>query len=163
VLADESAGTFTPDHQVFADGQVREQLRLLMDDGNPVAILRGRLLALVLLAAYSWAFQFSNVAGLVTVATLCAAGPWLFMRAQRFSLANTSYQGQYIFGGSQTAAAPFSISNATLGGNLDDLLSTPIRPVSGTTVYLRDIATIENGTEVAIYGRRCSCSISCLR
>ena len=61
--------------------------------GNPVAILRGRLLALVLLAAYSWAFQFSNVAGLVTVATLCAAGPWLFMRAQRFSLANTSFLG----------------------------------------------------------------------
>jgi uncharacterized membrane protein YjgN (DUF898 family) len=61
--------------------------------GNPVAILRGRLLALVLLAAYSWAFQFSNVAGLVTVATLCAAGPWLFMRAQQFSLANTSFLG----------------------------------------------------------------------
>ena len=61
--------------------------------GNPVAILRGRLLALVLLAAYSWSFQFSNVAGLVTVATLCAAGPWLFMRAQQFSLANTSFLG----------------------------------------------------------------------
>ena len=61
--------------------------------GNPVAILRGRLMALVLLAAYSWAFQFSNVAGLVTVATLCAAGPWLFLRAQQFSLANTSFLG----------------------------------------------------------------------
>ncbi len=61
--------------------------------GNPVAILRGRVLALVLLAAYTWAFQFSNVAGLVTVATLCAAGPWLFMRAQQFSLSNTSFLG----------------------------------------------------------------------
>jgi multidrug efflux pump subunit AcrB len=39
-------------------------------------------------------------------------------------------------------------TNATLGGNLDDLLSTPIRPVSGTTVYLRDIGTIENGTDI---------------
>jgi flagellar hook-associated protein 3 FlgL len=29
------------------------------------------------------------------------------------SLANTSYQGQYIFGGGETSAAPFSTSNAT--------------------------------------------------
>jgi len=39
-------------------------------------------------------------------------------------------------------------TNATLGGNLEDLLSTPIRPVSGTTIYLRDIGTIENGTDI---------------
>src|SRR5436190_1604836 len=39
-------------------------------------------------------------------------------------------------------------SNAMLGGNLEELLSTPIRPVSGTTIYLRDIATIENGTDI---------------
>jgi flagellar hook-associated protein 3 FlgL len=35
------------------------------------------------------------------------------IRDEVVSLANTSYQGQYIFGGSQTAAAPFGISNAT--------------------------------------------------
>ena len=35
------------------------------------------------------------------------------IRDEVVSLANTSYQGQYIFAGSQTAAAPFSISNAT--------------------------------------------------
>ncbi len=39
-------------------------------------------------------------------------------------------------------------ANTALGGNLPELLSTPIRPVSGTTVYLRDIATIENGTDL---------------
>src|ERR1051326_6390901 len=39
-------------------------------------------------------------------------------------------------------------TNATLGGNLDELLSTPIRPLSGTTVYLRDIGVIENGTDI---------------
>jgi multidrug efflux pump subunit AcrB len=39
-------------------------------------------------------------------------------------------------------------TNATLGSNLDELLATPIRPVSGTTVYLRDIGTIENGTDI---------------
>src|SRR6266480_3575114 len=39
-------------------------------------------------------------------------------------------------------------TNAALGGNLSELLSTPIRPVSGTSVYLRDIGTIENGTDI---------------
>ena len=39
-------------------------------------------------------------------------------------------------------------TNAALGGNLSELLSTPIRPVSGATIYLRDIATIENGTDI---------------
>jgi multidrug efflux pump subunit AcrB len=50
-------------------------------------------------------------------------------------------------------------TNATLGGDLDELLSTPIRPGSGTTVYLRDIGTIENGTDLVtayahVNGRR---------
>jgi len=39
-------------------------------------------------------------------------------------------------------------TNATLGGDLGELLSTPIRPASGATVYLRDIGTIENGTDI---------------
>jgi multidrug efflux pump subunit AcrB len=39
-------------------------------------------------------------------------------------------------------------TNATLGADLDELLNTPIRPVSGATVYLRDIATIENSTDL---------------
>src|SRR5580692_483984 len=39
-------------------------------------------------------------------------------------------------------------TNAALGGNLAELLSTPIRPVSGTSVFLRDIGTIENGTDI---------------
>jgi multidrug efflux pump subunit AcrB len=39
-------------------------------------------------------------------------------------------------------------TNAALGGNLSELLSMPIRPVSGTSVYLRDIGTIENGTDI---------------
>ncbi|HYK89660.1 MAG TPA: efflux RND transporter permease subunit, partial [Acidobacteriota bacterium] len=39
-------------------------------------------------------------------------------------------------------------TNAALGGNLSELLSTPIRPVSGTTIFLRDIGTIENGTDI---------------
>jgi len=39
-------------------------------------------------------------------------------------------------------------TNAALGGNLADLMGAPIRPGSGTSVYLRDIGTIENGTDL---------------
>ena len=39
-------------------------------------------------------------------------------------------------------------TNAALGGNLSELLNAPIRPVSGTTVFLRDIGTIEDGTDI---------------
>jgi multidrug efflux pump subunit AcrB len=39
-------------------------------------------------------------------------------------------------------------TNSALGANLADLLSTPIRPIAGATVYLRDIGTIENGTDL---------------
>ncbi len=39
-------------------------------------------------------------------------------------------------------------TNAALGGNLSELLSMPIRLGSGTSVYLRDLGTIENGTDI---------------
>ena len=39
-------------------------------------------------------------------------------------------------------------TNAALGGNLAELLSMPIRPSAGATVYLRDIGTIENSTDL---------------
>ncbi len=50
--------------------------------GDPVAILRGRIVALVLLLAYSWGFEFSRATGLAAIAILFAAGPWLFVKAQ---------------------------------------------------------------------------------
>jgi multidrug efflux pump subunit AcrB len=39
-------------------------------------------------------------------------------------------------------------TNSALGGNLPELLSAPIRPGSGTTIYLRDIGTIESTTDI---------------
>src|SRR5215472_11735436 len=39
-------------------------------------------------------------------------------------------------------------TNATLGPDLDELMSTPIHPKSGANVYLRDIGMIENGTDI---------------
>jgi flagellar hook-associated protein 3 FlgL len=35
------------------------------------------------------------------------------IRDEVLSLANINYQGQYVFGGSQTAATPFTLNNAT--------------------------------------------------
>ncbi|HEU0120060.1 MAG TPA: efflux RND transporter permease subunit [Bryobacteraceae bacterium] len=39
-------------------------------------------------------------------------------------------------------------SNAALGGNLQELMLAPIRPGESPPVFLRDIATIENGTDI---------------
>jgi uncharacterized membrane protein YjgN (DUF898 family) len=61
--------------------------------GNPAAILRGRLLAVALLAAYHYAFGFSAVAGAVTVSLLVAALPFMMRSALRFRLSNTWYRG----------------------------------------------------------------------
>ena len=54
------------------------------------------------------------------------------IRDEVVSLANTSYQGQYVFAGSQTGAPPFSISNSTTpatvtysGDQLVNYLNTP--------------------------------------
>src|SRR5438270_2700296 len=41
-------------------------------------------------------------------------------------------------------------TNVTLGGKLDDLLDTPIHMGTGPSVYLRDIATVENGTDIVV-------------
>ena len=41
-------------------------------------------------------------------------------------------------------------TNVTLGGKLDELLDTPIRLGTGPSVYLRDIGTIESGTDIVV-------------
>ncbi len=61
--------------------------------GRPRAILLGRILALILLLAYTWSFEFSLTAGIVTMCVLLVLGPWLFLKAQQFRLRNTSYRG----------------------------------------------------------------------
>ncbi|CAN7265176.1 YjgN family protein [Massilia sp. LjRoot122] len=61
--------------------------------GNPRAVLVGRLLSLVLLVAYHYAFGFSTTFGLVVIAGLLLALPCLMRGALRFRLGNTSYRG----------------------------------------------------------------------
>jgi uncharacterized membrane protein YjgN (DUF898 family) len=61
--------------------------------GNPWAILRGRLLAALLLAAYHYAFGFSAAFGATVIAVLLAGLPFMMRAALRFRLANTWYRG----------------------------------------------------------------------
>jgi uncharacterized membrane protein YjgN (DUF898 family) len=61
--------------------------------GNPKAVLVGRLLSVVMLAAYHYAFGFSTTFGAVVVAGLLLLFPWLMRGALRFRLGNTSYRG----------------------------------------------------------------------
>ncbi|MGZ3158883.1 MAG: YjgN family protein [Burkholderiaceae bacterium] len=61
--------------------------------GNPKAILKGRILALVLLIAYKISFEVSAIATVVVALILAAIMPWLLSRSFRFKLANTSYRG----------------------------------------------------------------------
>ncbi len=61
--------------------------------GNPKAVLVGRMLSVLLLVAYHYAFGFSTTFGLVTIAGLLLAFPYLMRGALRFRLGNTSYRG----------------------------------------------------------------------
>ncbi|MES2068724.1 MAG: YjgN family protein [Pseudomonadota bacterium] len=73
--------------------------------GDPRAILKGRIVALGLLAAYHYAFGFSKVFGVAVVAFLLLALPWMMRSALRFRLRNTSYRAlRFNFGGSLAGA-----------------------------------------------------------
>jgi uncharacterized membrane protein YjgN (DUF898 family) len=61
--------------------------------GRPWAILKGRIIVLVLVIAYNLSFQFSLVAGFLVALALALAMPWLLVQSQRFRLHNSSYRG----------------------------------------------------------------------
>lgn len=73
--------------------------------GPPLAILRGRAVALVLFGAYSLAGYWSPRAAFIAVAALGAVMPWLMRRSLRFRAHNTSYRGlRFRFEGSNAGA-----------------------------------------------------------
>lgn len=72
--------------------------------GNPLAILRGRLLAVVMLGAYHYAFGFSVTVALSIIGVLFLALPYLLRGAMRFRLHNTFYRG-----------LPFAFTGSTVG------------------------------------------------
>jgi uncharacterized membrane protein YjgN (DUF898 family) len=76
--------------------------------GNPVAILRGRLLAAAFFVAYSVAGRISVSAGMVAGVVLVLLGPWFFFKSMRFKLANTSWRGLR-FGFESTASEAYLV------------------------------------------------------
>jgi uncharacterized membrane protein YjgN (DUF898 family) len=61
--------------------------------GNPKAILKGRLLALTLVAAYKISFDISVPVTIAIALLLAAIMPWLLARSFRFKMVNSSYRG----------------------------------------------------------------------
>lgn len=69
--------------------------------GNPISILKGRIIAVVLLFAYNFAFNISPIAGLLALGLMALAVPWLIWRSLQFKLYNSSYRGiRFSFRGS---------------------------------------------------------------
>lgn len=61
--------------------------------GRPIALLKGRLIGLVLLGAYTQAARFSVKLWIAVVLVLICVFPWLLWKSLRFRLANSSYRG----------------------------------------------------------------------
>lgn len=61
--------------------------------GKPMAILKGRIVATVLVAAYGAAGHFSPLAGLGMAVVMMVISPWFIQRSLQFRLHNTSYRG----------------------------------------------------------------------
>ncbi|HZW12675.1 MAG TPA: YjgN family protein [Noviherbaspirillum sp.] len=61
--------------------------------GEPKAILKGRILAFVLVAAYKVSFDISAPVAVLVALILAGITPWLLARSFRFKMANSSYRG----------------------------------------------------------------------
>lgn len=69
--------------------------------GDPMAILKGRIIAVALLVLYNVAGNMDPTLGLGVFAVLMLVFPWLVQRSLRFKLHNSSYRGlRFGFGGS---------------------------------------------------------------
>lgn len=60
--------------------------------GNPLAILKGRILAVIFFAAYAFGGDFHPVIPIVAFLILMALFPWILVKAMRFRLSNTSWR-----------------------------------------------------------------------
>ena len=90
--------------------------------GDPIAILKGRLIGIALLTLYYGTLAFSQKLGLLIFLLLLGALPWLLQRSLCFKLTNSSYRGlRFRFNGSvKDAYEVFLVwpigSYVTLGG-----------------------------------------------
>ena len=68
---------------------------------NPIQILKGRILAIILFIAYSLVVSFFPIAGLGFVLIMFLLSPWLINQSMRFNLRMTSYRNvRFSFAGS---------------------------------------------------------------
>ncbi|RXZ38169.1 DUF898 domain-containing protein [Oxalobacteraceae bacterium CAVE-383] len=61
--------------------------------GNPIAILKGRIIAIVLIALYHLGPRISAWAGILVFVGAAAILPWLIWKSLQFKLHNSSYRG----------------------------------------------------------------------
>jgi uncharacterized membrane protein YjgN (DUF898 family) len=61
--------------------------------GNAIAILKGRIVALVCVVGYQLAFEHSLLLGLLIFGIVAAVMPWLVWKSLQFKLYNSSYRG----------------------------------------------------------------------
>ncbi len=74
-------------------------------EGDPVAILKGRFIALALFTAYHFSVRYSVSAFLAVLLVLALIAPWLLRNSFRFRLHNSSYRGmRFRFTGSNAQA-----------------------------------------------------------
>ena len=74
--------------------------------GNAMAILKGRIAALVIFGADNLAFRVNLMAGLIMLAVMMAVMPWLIWKSLQFKLYNSSYRGiRFGFSGSSRKAS----------------------------------------------------------
>ncbi len=93
--------------------------------GNPVAILKGRIIAVLVFAAYSAAGRFSPLAGAVMGLLMAGVAPWFIWKSLQFRLHNTSYRGiRFHFAGDVYDAYKNYLARPMLNG-LTLFLATP--------------------------------------
>jgi uncharacterized membrane protein YjgN (DUF898 family) len=61
--------------------------------GSPIAILKGRIIAVLCFAGYNVAFMVSETVGLLALGVLFLLFPWLLWKSLQFKLYNSSYRG----------------------------------------------------------------------
>jgi uncharacterized membrane protein YjgN (DUF898 family) len=61
--------------------------------GDPVAILKGRIIAVAMVLAYNFSFKISLLLGICTLAVILLVMPWLVWKSLQFKLHNSSYRG----------------------------------------------------------------------
>jgi uncharacterized membrane protein YjgN (DUF898 family) len=122
--------------------------------GSPIALLKGRVIAVVLLLAYTQAGKISFTLWLGVVAVLVIIFPWLIWKSLRFRLANSSYRGiRFGFEGTlrgvYAAFAPPMLVLAALSGASYALQSAAV-PASVTGAPKAPVAALLFGPALAL-------------